>query len=110
MGKKQEKKKAQRQAKKEKEKVEKAAMAEKVKEEEEKKRFLAMSDREKCALAAERRMLAKHEEAGSQAPVLLRCFACGVNITGKVPFEYESYKFCTPKCVRDHRNSSRCVV
>ena len=46
----------------------------------EKNRYLALSDREKRALAAERRIQAL---AGT-AVVLNRCFQCGVDITGKV--------------------------
>ena len=68
-----EKKKAQRAAKKEKEKASKAAEEEKKKDEAEKNRFLNLSDREKRALAAEKRILAS---AGSlQVSVLLNCFS-----------------------------------
>ena len=52
-----EKKKAQRQAKREKEKVVKAEEKKVKEEKEEKERFLNLSDREKRALAAERRLL-----------------------------------------------------
>ena len=70
-------------------------------EEVEKQRFLALSDREKRALAAERRML----EQGHK--VLNRCFACGTDITAKVPFEYEDFKFCSVKCVQQHRKAKK---
>ena len=71
-------------------------------EEEEQKRFLNLSDREKRALAAERRILAQNEALPS-AP---RCFQCGLDISGKVPFEYSDNKFCKPACVKEHRNKS----
>ncbi|XP_045483981.1 ankyrin repeat and zinc finger domain-containing protein 1 isoform X1 [Pieris rapae] len=32
-----------------------------------------------------------------------RCFLCASNLP-KVPFEYDSYKFCTVKCLQNHRN------
>ena len=100
--KKAEKKKAQRAARKEKEKEVKEVEKAKKAEEEEQKRFLNLSDREKRALAAERRILAQNEALPS-AP---RCFQCGIDISGKVPFEYSDYKFCKPACVREHRNKT----
>jgi hypothetical protein len=95
-----EKKRKQRDKKKEKEK-EKKDQEKEVKEiQVEKDRFLALSDREKRALAAERRLLS----TTASDIVLLRCFQCGLNISGKVPFEYQQYKFCTVKCLKAHRN------
>ena len=31
------------------------------------------------------------------------CFLCGLDITGKTPFEYGDNKFCSIKCVKMHR-------
>ncbi|KAI9554096.1 hypothetical protein GHT06_019368 [Daphnia sinensis] len=101
-----EKRKIQKQAKKEKKATEKAKMdeekrkqeelrlaeEEKRKAEEDRARFLALSDREKRALAAERRLLANTSTVGLPTPVLVRCLACGVDISGKVPFEYSGNK------------------
>ena len=98
-----EKKKAQRAAKKEKEKVLKAAEDEKKQEEAEKTRFLNLSDREKRALAAEKRILAT---AGS-LPASIRCLQCGADISGLVPFTYMDYRFCKPACVKEHRLKSK---
>ena len=97
--KKSEKKKAQRAAKKEKEKEVKDLEKAKRKEAEERERFLNLSDREKRALAAEKRILAQNEAL----PSAQRCFQCGVDISGKIPFEYNDYKFCKPACVKEHR-------
>ena len=104
------KKKAQRQAKREKEKLVKAEQK-KVKEEEaEKERFLNLSDREKRALAAERRLLGA---ASSENPTFVntiarqRCFKCGSDITGKTPFEYSDFKFCSVGCVKKHREQQK---
>ncbi|XP_046452229.1 ankyrin repeat and zinc finger domain-containing protein 1-like [Daphnia pulex] len=112
-----EKRKVQKQAKKEKKSIEKAKMEEekrvqeelrKVEEEkrkieEDKARFVALSDREKRALAAERRLLANASVTGLATPVLVRCFLCGLDISGKVPFEYNNNKFCSPPCLQKHR-------
>ncbi|XP_060064926.1 tRNA endonuclease ANKZF1-like [Ylistrum balloti] len=78
----------------------------KKKEEREKTRFLSLSDREKRALAAEKRLLKQTVEEGGSTPILSRCFQCGRDITGKVPFEYSDYKFCTTKCLKEHRLSN----
>lgn len=32
-----------------------------------------------------------------------RCFQCASDITGKVPFEYMDFRFCSPKCLKEHR-------
>ncbi|XP_043219331.1 ankyrin repeat and zinc finger domain-containing protein 1-like isoform X1 [Amphibalanus amphitrite] len=100
-----EKKKLQNQKRKEKMKekkaqqlIEEAARKEKEKEEEEKRRFLQLSDREKRALAAERRMAA--QQSGR---ALVRCCHCGEDITGRVPFEYSGRLLCSTACVRQHR-------
>lgn len=69
------------------------------KEEEEKRRFLNLSDREKRALAAEKRIL---ETSGSISSAQ-RCFSCGLDITGKVPFSYMDFRFCTTTCLRKHK-------
>ena len=95
--KKAEKKKAQRATKKEKEKEIKEIEKVQKKEEEDKTRFLNLSDREKRAIAAERRILAQNQDL----PSVPRCFQCGVDISGKVPFEYSDYKFCHPACVSE---------
>ncbi|XP_025094264.1 LOW QUALITY PROTEIN: ankyrin repeat and zinc finger domain-containing protein 1-like [Pomacea canaliculata] len=98
-----EKKKMQKKAKQERLKERKAEEAKAATEQKEKERYLALSDREKRALAAERRLLQQSATSGAASPVLSRCFQCGTDITGKVPFEYCDFKFCTPKCLKDHR-------
>ncbi|XP_056008477.1 ankyrin repeat and zinc finger domain-containing protein 1-like isoform X2 [Ostrea edulis] len=98
-----EKKKLQKRAKQERMKEKREEDAIKEAEEREKKRYLALSDREKRALAAEKRLLKNIEETGQKTPVLSRCFQCGSDMTGKVPFEYSDFKFCSPKCLKQHR-------
>ncbi|KAK7010519.1 ankyrin repeat and zinc finger domain-containing protein 1, partial [Biomphalaria glabrata] len=99
-----EKRKAKKKAQNEKNKDKKAAEAQFQAEKREKERFLALSDREKRALAAEKRFLQQNANQGTMSPVLSRCWQCGTDITGKVPFEYADYKFCTTKCLREHRS------
>uniref|UniRef100_A0A8W8MEA5 Vms1-associating treble clef domain-containing protein n=1 Tax=Magallana gigas TaxID=29159 RepID=A0A8W8MEA5_MAGGI len=98
-----EKKKQQKKAKQERLKERREGDAVKEAEEKEKKRFLALSDRENRALAAEKRLLKNLEETGQNTPVMSRCFQCGSDMTGKVPFEYSDFKFCSPKCLKQHR-------
>ncbi|EFA08600.1 tRNA endonuclease ANKZF1 [Tribolium castaneum] len=92
-----EKKKAQRKLKKEKEKIKKKENEIKRREEMEKERFLKLSDREKRALAAERRILSQ------SGTVITRCFLCACDMTGKVPFEYLGNRFCSVECLKAHR-------
>ncbi|XP_042206876.1 ankyrin repeat and zinc finger domain-containing protein 1-like isoform X2 [Homarus americanus] len=95
--------KAQRQAKQERQKEKKQKKRELKKEDEEKKQFLELSDREKRALAAERRFLQQQEKVEAPKSCLQRCFMCAADISGIVPFEYSDNKFCSTKCVREHR-------
>ncbi|KAL1417516.1 hypothetical protein MTO96_000613 [Rhipicephalus appendiculatus] len=98
-----EKQREKRKLHREKLKERKAAEVQRQQEELEKKRFLSLSDREKRALAAERRFAKQILETNGAHVVLMRCFMCGTDITGKVPFEYSANKFCTMNCVKEHR-------
>ncbi|XP_023311873.1 ankyrin repeat and zinc finger domain-containing protein 1-like, partial [Anoplophora glabripennis] len=99
-----EKRKTQRKVKKEKEKEKKKENLVKRKEDEEKDRFLHLSDREKRALAAERRILSQ------SGTVTARCFLCASDISGKVPFEYSGNRFCTIECLKAHRIKNPVVL
>ncbi|XP_018018038.1 ankyrin repeat and zinc finger domain-containing protein 1 [Hyalella azteca] len=72
-------------------------------EQKERQRYLNLSDREKRALAAERRLLSSQPTA-TERPVLLRCFQCACDISGLVPYEYSDNQFCSTACVRTHRD------
>lgn len=102
-----EKKKEKQKLKREKYKEKKAAEREKRLDEEERKRFLSLSDREKRAVAAERRYLGHLSETGRSGVVLSRCFQCGIDISGKTPFEYDDNRFCSTDCVKTHRKSRK---
>ncbi|KAK6166090.1 hypothetical protein SNE40_022861 [Patella caerulea] len=101
-----ERKRLQKKAKADKLKIQREEEAERIAEEKEKKRFLSLSDREKRLLAAERRLVNQYNREGADQPVLSRCYGCGTDITGKVPFEYSDFKFCTTKCLREHRSKT----
>merc|ERR1711874_329730 len=102
-----EKKKAQRLAKREKVKSRREEEETEKREKEEKERFLNLSDREKRALAAERRIMANAKSGVETSVVQQRCYTCAVDMTGKVPFEYSDYRFCTVGCLKKHRDNAR---
>ncbi|KAG8544459.1 hypothetical protein GDO81_022461 [Engystomops pustulosus] len=101
-----EKKRIQRAQRKQKEKEEKEERLRREAEEAEKKRFAALSDREKRAIAAERRFATQltltNDTAGTN---VRRCWQCGESLLGKIPFEYLEFSFCTTRCLQEHRRS-----
>ncbi|XP_056391357.1 ankyrin repeat and zinc finger domain-containing protein 1 isoform X2 [Hyla sarda] len=99
-----EKKRAQRAQRKQKEKEEKEERLKREAEEAEKKRFAALSDREKRAIAAERRLAAQLTEETAGINVR-RCWQCGASLLGKIPFEYLEFSFCTTRCLQEHRRN-----
>ncbi|XP_041593249.1 ankyrin repeat and zinc finger domain-containing protein 1 isoform X2 [Vulpes lagopus] len=77
-------------------------------EQEEQRRFAALSDREKRALAAERRLAAQLGVSTPQTPgpatlCAQRCWSCGTSLQGLIPFHYLDFSFCSTRCLRDHR-------
>ncbi|XP_075685284.1 tRNA endonuclease ANKZF1 [Rhinoderma darwinii] len=101
-----EKKRVQKAQKKQKEREEKDERLRREAEEAEKKRFADLSDREKRAIAAERRFAAQlnlpKETAGAN---IRRCWQCGESLLGKIPFEYLEFSFCATRCLQEHRRS-----
>ncbi|KAM8857093.1 tRNA endonuclease ANKZF1 isoform 1-T1 [Synchiropus picturatus] len=104
--KKAEKKKAQKAMKKQREKDQKEEKRKQESEAEEKKRFASLSDREKRALAAERRLAEQASATGVGVSNIRRCWTCGESLLGKVPFQYLDFSFCTPRCVQAHRKAN----
>ncbi|XP_036431268.1 ankyrin repeat and zinc finger domain-containing protein 1 [Colossoma macropomum] len=104
--KKAEKKKAQRAARKQREREQKEEKKREEEEEEEKRRFLSLSDREKRALAAERRLAEQAATTGVTLTNSRRCCQCGESLLGKIPFEYLNFSFCSPRCVQAHRKAN----
>ncbi|XP_077129231.1 tRNA endonuclease ANKZF1 [Ranitomeya variabilis] len=101
-----EKKRVQRAQRKQKEKDDKEERLRREAEEAEKKRFAALTEREKRAMAAERRLAAQlnltNETAGTS---VRRCWQCGELLLGKIPFEYLEFSFCSTRCLQEHRRS-----
>ncbi|XP_018653593.1 hypothetical protein Smp_057430 [Schistosoma mansoni] len=98
--------KRQRQRQKEKRAAERAAIEQQKKDAEEQARFLALSDREKRAIMTERRLMSSGSASGEPFMVFSRCFQCGCDISGKIPFTYMDYNFCTSNCLKQHRLKS----
>ncbi|XP_041663163.1 ankyrin repeat and zinc finger domain-containing protein 1 isoform X2 [Cheilinus undulatus] len=125
-----EKKKAQKALRKQREKEQKEMKRKQEQEAEEKKKFASLSDREKRALAAERRLAEQvaatgvnisnvkispcqpqsfphtNAAASTSRKVARRCWLCGESLLGKIPFQYLEYSFCTPRCVQAHRKAN----
>ncbi|KAM6934330.1 tRNA endonuclease ANKZF1 [Xenentodon cancila] len=104
--KKSEKKKAQRVQRKQREKEQKEDKMLQELEAEEKRRFACMTDREKRALAAERRLAEQVAATGVSLSNIKRCWWCGESLLGKIPFHYLEYSFCSPRCVQGHRKGN----
>ncbi|XP_042350284.1 ankyrin repeat and zinc finger domain-containing protein 1 isoform X2 [Plectropomus leopardus] len=104
--KKTEKKKAQKALRKHREKEQKEEKRKQELEAEEKKRFASLTDREKRALAAERRLAEQVAATGIGLSNVKRCWMCGESLLGKIPFQYLDYSFCTPRCVQAHRKAN----
>ncbi|XP_077435760.1 tRNA endonuclease ANKZF1 [Vanacampus margaritifer] len=101
-----EKKKAQKALKKQREKTQKEEKRKQETELEEKKKFASLSDREKRALAAERRLAEQVAATGAGLSNVKRCWQCGESMLGKIPFQYLDFSFCTPRCVQAHRKAN----
>lgn len=101
-----EKKKAQKTQKKRREKEQKDEKRKQELEVEEKKKFASLTDREKRALAAEKRFAAQVAATGVSISNVKRCWSCGESLLGKIPFQYLDYSFCTPRCVQAHRKAN----
>ncbi|XP_067371736.1 tRNA endonuclease ANKZF1 isoform X3 [Channa argus] len=101
-----EKKKAQKALRKQREKEHREEKRKQELEAEEKKRFASLTDREKRALAAEKRLAEQIAATGVSLSNIRRCWLCGESLLGKIPFQYLDYSFCTPQCVQAHRKAN----
>ncbi|XP_033127480.1 ankyrin repeat and zinc finger domain-containing protein 1-like [Anneissia japonica] len=97
-----ERKKAQKKIKKTKQKEQREEQKKQDEEEQKKKWFMSLSDREKRAVAAERRLM-KDSSISSGA---LRCWLCGKTVAGK-PFSYLEFNFCSIECLKKHKASNK---
>ncbi|XP_058389030.1 tRNA endonuclease ANKZF1 isoform X1 [Diceros bicornis minor] len=104
-------KRAQKAARRQREEQQRRQREQEMREQEEQRRFAALSDREKRALAAERRLAA---QSGAPAPQLpdpavvnvRRCWSCGTSLQGLIPFHYLDFSFCSTRCLQHHRRQA----
>nr|XP_039255697.1 ankyrin repeat and zinc finger domain-containing protein 1-like [Styela clava] len=103
-----EKKKAQRSAKKEKLKEQNEIKLKEEQEQQDRERFAALSDREKRAIAAERRLAKNIANNGAGTSITVkRCWLCGESLLGKIPFQYLDYQFCGMNCLKRHKTMAK---
>ncbi|XP_072730047.1 tRNA endonuclease ANKZF1 isoform X3 [Ciconia boyciana] len=74
-------------------------------EQREKQRFASLSDREKRALAAERRLAAQLQDTSTTLANISRCWHCGESLLGRIPFHYLDFSFCSTACLQTHRQA-----
>ncbi|NWS17369.1 ANKZ1 protein, partial [Pachyramphus minor] len=98
-----EKKRAQKAQRKQREQAQREERQRWEQEQEEKQRFAALSDREKRALAAERRLAAQLQDTGTTLANISRCWHCGESLLGRIPFHYLDFSFCSTACLQTHR-------
>ncbi|NXY00419.1 ANKZ1 protein, partial [Centropus bengalensis] len=98
-----EKKRAQKAQRKQREQAQREERQRWEQEQEEKQRFAALSDREKRALAAERRLAAQLQDTGTTLAHISRCWHCGESLLGRIPFHYLDFSFCSTACLQTHR-------
>ncbi|XP_016052325.1 PREDICTED: ankyrin repeat and zinc finger domain-containing protein 1 [Miniopterus natalensis] len=105
-------KKEQKAARRQREEQQRKQWEQEKQEQEEQRRFAALSDREKRALAAERRLAAQLGAPTPQTPDSAiinarRCWSCGTSLQGLIPFHYLDFSFCSTRCLQDHRCRAR---
>ncbi|KAF2975627.1 hypothetical protein EK904_002829 [Melospiza melodia maxima] len=108
-----EKKRAQKAQRKQREQAQRKEQQRQEQEQERKQWFAALSDREKRALAAERRLAAQLQDASttphniraSSALSCSRCWQCGESLLGRIPFHYLDFSFCSTACLQTHRRA-----
>ncbi|XP_008057063.2 ankyrin repeat and zinc finger domain-containing protein 1 isoform X2 [Carlito syrichta] len=101
-------KKKQKAARRQREEQQRKQREQEEQEQEEQQRFAALSDREKRALAAERRFAV---QSGAPTPPIpdsavvnaRRCWSCGASLQDLIPFHYLDFSFCSTRCLQDHR-------
>ncbi|XP_008110324.1 tRNA endonuclease ANKZF1 [Anolis carolinensis] len=98
-----ERRRTQKAQRKQREKEEREALQAQNQEEDEKKRFALLSDREKRALAAERRLVSQLKDSSVSLSNTRRCWLCGESLLGHIPFHYLDFSFCSTKCLQAHR-------
>ncbi|XP_015724460.2 ankyrin repeat and zinc finger domain-containing protein 1 isoform X1 [Coturnix japonica] len=103
--KKMEKKRAQKAQRKQREQAQREEQQRLEQEKEEKQQFAALSDREKRALAAERRLSEQMKNGSTALSNISRCWYCGESLLGRIPFHYLDFSFCSTACLQTHRRA-----
>ncbi|NXJ59828.1 ANKZ1 protein, partial [Rostratula benghalensis] len=98
-----EKKRAQKAQRKQRDQAKREEQQRWEREQEEKRRFAALSDREKRALAAERRLAGQLQDTSTALANISRCWHCGESLLGRIPFHYLDFSFCSTTCLQTHR-------
>ncbi|XP_061465359.1 tRNA endonuclease ANKZF1 isoform X2 [Rhineura floridana] len=101
-----ERRKAQKAQRKQREKEKREAQQLLEQEADEKRRFALLSDREKRALAAERRLASQLKDSSATLTNTRRCWLCGESLLGRIPFHYLDFSFCSTNCLRAHRQAN----
>ncbi|NWZ77384.1 ANKZ1 protein, partial [Poecile atricapillus] len=100
-----EKKRAQKAQRKQREQAQREEQQRWEQEQEKKQQFAALSDREKRALAAERRLAAQLQDTSMTLANISRCWHCGESLLGRIPFHYLDFSFCSTACLQTHRRA-----
>ncbi|OXB69218.1 hypothetical protein ASZ78_011338 [Callipepla squamata] len=100
-----EKKRAQKAQRKQREQAQREEQQRVEQEKEEKQRFAALSNREKRALAAERRLAEQMKNGSTALSNISRCWYCGESLLGRIPFHYLDFSFCSTACLQTHRRA-----
>ncbi|KAI1237247.1 hypothetical protein IHE44_0014505 [Lamprotornis superbus] len=100
-----EKKRAQKAQRKQREQAQREEQQRLEQEQEKKQWFAALSDREKRALAAERRLAAQLQDTGTTLTSISCCWHCGESLLGRIPFHYLDFSFCSTACLQTHRRA-----
>ncbi|XP_030848050.1 ankyrin repeat and zinc finger domain-containing protein 1 isoform X2 [Strongylocentrotus purpuratus] len=98
-----ERKRNARKAKRLKEKEQKEVKEAERKENEKKEWYANLSEREKRALAAEKRFAQQVTPTSD----MQRCWTCGSSLAGKAPFSYMDFKFCSMPCLKKHKQQPK---
>ncbi len=52
-------------------------------------------------------MVCQNKDERELIKIIMRCWMCGLDMSTSIPFEYLDYKFCSSKCLKDHREKNK---
>jgi hypothetical protein len=56
---------------------------------------------------ASQEMICQNNNEKEFIRIIMRCWMCGLDMSTSIPFEYLDYKFCSSKCLKDHREKNK---